>query len=340
MQTCFIVALIAVVIPTVSLARDSIRIVGSSTVFPFSSAVAEAFGRRTDYRTPVVESTGTGGGLKLFCAGSGMQTPDIANASRRIKASEIRACTENGVGEIVEVKIGFDGIVIANTRKVNRYDLTAQQIFQALARQVPLHGKLVDNPYEKWSDIDPELPDNAIEVFGPPPTSGTRDAFVELAMEAGAKTFPMLAELKTSDEHAFKAVAHSLREDGAYLDAGENDNLIVQKLGANPTALGIFGFSYLDRNSDRVQGSLVDGVPPSFEAIADGTYAIARSLFFYIKKSHIPQVPGLDLYIAEFTSERANGDDGYLVDKGLIPLPVSERKKVREQARSMTPLEL
>jgi len=332
LKTSLIVALIAIVIPSTSFAREPIRIVGSSTVFPFSSTVAEEFGRRTDYKTPVVESTGSGGGFKLFCSGAGLNTPDITNASRRIKTSEIEACAKNNVGEIVEVKIGFDGIVI--------YNLTTQQIFQALARQVPLHGKLVDNPYKKWSEIDPGLPDVEIEVFGPPPTSGTRDAFVELAMESGATKFPMLAELKGSDKNAFKAVAHTLREDGAYLDAGENDNLIVQKLAANPTALGIFGFSFLDRNADRVQGSTVDGESPTFDAIADGSYGISRSLFFYVKKSHIGEVPGLDQYIAEFTSERAGGDEGYLVDKGLIPLPAAERKALREQAKALTPLEM
>ena len=333
------ITLFAILIPSISSARDTLRIVGSSTVFPFSSAVAEEFGRRTDYRTPVVESTGSGGGLKLFCAGVGRNTPDIANASRRIKASELENCSKNGVGEIVEVVIGFDGIVIANTREAQRYELTSQQIFQALAKQVPIHGKLIDNPYTNWSDIDPSLPKVAIEVFGPPPTSGTRDAFVELAMEAGAKKFPMLAELKAKDKKAFKAVAHTLREDGAYLDAGENDNLIVRKLGANPTALGIFGFSFLDRNVDRVQGSLVDGVAPTFEAIAEGAYTISRSLYFYAKKAHVGQTSGLKEYVVEFTSERATGDDGYLVDKGLIPLPSSERKKSRERAKLMSPME-
>jgi phosphate transport system substrate-binding protein len=337
MRALFIIAWIAVLIPSISSARDPLRIVGSSTVFPFSSAVAEEFGRRTTHKTPVVESTGSGGGLKLFCAGTG--APDIANASRRIKASEIENCKSNGVGEIIEVVIGFDGIVIANTRKGHRYNLTSQQIFQALAKRVPLHGKLIDNPYQKWSDIESSLPDVAIEVFGPPPTSGTRDAFVELAMEAGAKKFPMLAALKASDKKAFKAVAHTLREDGAYLDAGENDNLIVRKLGANPTTLGIFGFSFLDRNTDRVQGSLVDGVDPTFEAIAEGSYGISRSLYFYVKKARIGDTPGLEQYIAEFTSERAVGEDGYLVEKGLIPLPASDRKKSRERTKALTPME-
>lgn len=338
MKTFYFLTLVAVLIPSISSAADRLRIVGSSTVFPFSSAVAEEFGRRSEYKTPVVESTGSGGGLKLFCAGAGPNTPDIANASRRIKASEVENCAANGVTEIVEVVIGFDGIVIANSRKSSRFDLSSQQIFQALAKRVPIHGKLVDNPFEKWSDIAASLPDVPIEVFGPPPTSGTRDAFLELAMEAGAKAFPMLASLKSQDKAAFKIVAHTLREDGAYLDAGENDNLIVRKLIANPNALGIFGFSFLDRNADRIQGSRVDGVEPTFEAISDGTYAISRSLFFYVKKAHAGQSLGLEQYIAEFTSERASGDDGYLVDKGLIPLPSGDRKKSRAQAKALTPL--
>jgi len=339
-RTTLLVLTTALALPSISLARGPIRIVGSSTVFPFSSAVAEDFGRRSDFPTPVVESTGSGGGLKLFCAGAGLETPSITNASRRIKSSEVELCGKNGVGEIVEVKIGFDGIVIANTRETKRYDLTTKQIFLALAKEVPIHGKLVPNPHQLWSDVDSSLPKNRIEVFGPPPTSGTRDAFVELAMENGAKQIEMLAELKKSDKKTFKRIAHTLREDGAYLDAGENDNLIVQKLRANPNALGIFGFSFLDRNADRVQGSLVDGVSPTFEAIAEGEYAISRSLFFYVKKAHVGKVPGMTGYIADFTSERASGEEGFLVDKGLIPLPAGERKQQRENAKALKPLEL
>jgi phosphate transport system substrate-binding protein len=239
------------------------------------------------------------------------------------------------VGEVVEVKAGYDGIVIANAKGSTRFSLTTKQIFQALAKQVPLHGTLVDNPYERWNEIDPALPDARIEVLGPPPTSGTRDAFVELAMESGAKAFPMLAKLSETDEKQFKQIAQTLREDGHYLDAGENDNLIVQKLVANPAALGIFGFSFLEQNGDRVQGSIVDGVAPDFDAIASGEYAISRSLFFYVKKAHIGLVPGLAEYVIEFTSDRAAGEEGYLVDRGLIPLPAAERKRQREVAQSL-----
>jgi phosphate transport system substrate-binding protein len=321
-------------------AADPIRIVGSSTVFPFSTAVAEAFGRKGTFKTPVVESTGTGGGLQLFCSGVELDTPDVANASRRIKASEVELCAKNGVTEIVEVKIGYDGIVVANSVKSGRLDLSMQQVFQALAKQVPVDGKLVANPYELWSDIDPSLPAKKIEVLGPPPTSGTRDAFVELAMEGGAEAFPTLKALKNEDGKAFQAVAHAIREDGAYVEAGENDNLIVQKLETNPDALGVFGFSFLDQNSDRVQGSLVAGVEPSFENIASGDYGISRSLFFYVKKAHIGKVPGIEEFVAEFTSEAAAGEDGYLADKGLIPLGASERKSVREGALALSDLSL
>ena len=321
--------------PAPAHARDQIRIVGSSTVFPFSTAVAEQFGRTTSFPTPIVESTGSGGGLKLFCAGVGLDTPDITNSSRRIKRSEVESCAAHGVAEIVEVKIGFDGIVIANAKRAPRYQLSKEQVFRALAKAVPVEGRLVANPYEKWSDIDPSLPAVKIEVLGPPPTSGTRDAFVELAMEGGAMEIPMLAELSGRDKDAFTRAAHSIREDGAYVEAGENDNLIVQKLEANTEALGVFGFSFLDQNADRLQGSQVDGVDPTFENIADGSYGVARSLYVYVKKAHVGVVPGIAEFVKEFTSDRASGDDGYLADKGLIPLPAAERSEVKEVASQM-----
>ena len=324
-----------------SWARDYIQIVGSSTVFPFATAVAEQFGQTTPFKTPVVESTGSGGGLKLFCAGVGVRHPDISNASRRIKRSEVDSCAAHGVTDIVEVKIGFDGIVLANSKQAPRFSLTKEQIFRALAKQVPIDGKLVPNPYARWSDVDSSLPDERIEVLGPPPTSGTRDAFVELAMEGGARAIPLLAELKKKEgKAAFKAIAHGIREDGAYIEAGENDNLIVQKLETNPNAVGIFGFSFLDQNADKLQGSLVGGVEPSFENIADGRYGVSRSLYFYVKKAHVGVVPGIPEYVAEFTSERAMGDDGYLADKGLIPLPAADREAVREAARNLELLHL
>ena len=308
--------------------RDQIRIVGSSTVFPFSAAVAEQFGKTSDFKTPVVESTGSGGGMKLFCQGIGLEYPDVTNASRRIKESEFETCSENGV-TITEVKIGYDGIVLAGSKAGPGFDLTKKQVFQALAKEIPVDGKLVPNPYQRWSQIDPSLPDVKIEVLGPPPTSGTRDAFVEIAMEGGAKGFESLAALRKSDKKAFKAVAHAIREDGAFVEAGENDNLIVQKLGANPYAVGIFGFSFLDQNADKIKGAEVDGVAPTFENIADGKYGISRSLFFYVKQEHVGVVPGIEDFLAEFTSEKAWGPDGYLVDKGLIPLPDDQRAAMR-----------
>ncbi len=319
-------------------ARDRIRIVGSSTVFPFSTSVAEYFGRGTRFKTPVVESTGTGGGFKLFCAGIGVGHPDITNASRRIKASEVERCRKNGVREITEVKIGYDGIVLANARRAPRLAFTLREIFLALAREVPRDGTLVENPHRTWRDIDPRLPDRRIEVLGPPPTSGTRDAFVELAMEGGCRTFPDIKAMKKADKRAYKAVCHTIREDGAFIEAGENDNLIVQKLEANPDALGIFGFSFLDQNTDKIQGSIIDGVAPTFDDIADGRYPVSRSLYFYIKNAHVGKVPGITEYVAEFTGETAWGPDGYLADKGLIPMPEAERSKWREKARALSPL--
>ncbi len=323
-------------------ARDQIRIVGSSTVFPFSTAVAEQFGKTTSFKTPVVESTGSGGGLKLFCAGVGVEHPDITNASRRIKASEVETCAANGVTSITEVRIGFDGIVVANSREAPEASFTLQQLWLALAKDVPEGGvdggTLVPNPYQNWSDIDPSLPNVKIEVLGPPPTSGTRDAFVELAMEGGCATFESVEALKKTDKDAYQAACQSIREDGAWIDAGENDNLIVQKLEANPDAFGVFGFSFLDQNSDKIQGSLIEGVEPTFDMISAQEYPVSRSLYFYVKNAHVDSIPGMLDYIAEFTSEGAWGPDGYLADKGLIPLPDADRDASRAAATSLSPL--
>lgn len=339
-KTLMLAAIATVTLSAAAEARDQIRIVGSSTVFPFSTTVAENFGKATKFKTPVVESTGSGGGLKLFCAGVGVNHPDITNSSRRIKKSEFDQCQANGVREVTEVRIGFDGIVLASAKSTAPLTLTKKQIFQALAKTVPVGGKLVDNPYKNWSDIDPSLPKTKIEVLGPPPTSGTRDAFVELAMEGGCKTFPEVAALEKTDGNTFKAVCHSVREDGAFVEAGENDNLIVQKLVANPQAVGIFGFSFLDQNGDKIQGARVDGTEPTFENIASGAYGVSRSLYFYVKKAHVGVIPGIEDYVKEFTSEKAWGPDGYLADKGLIPLPEADRKKVGAAARAMTMLSM
>jgi phosphate transport system substrate-binding protein len=318
-------------------ARDEIRMVGSSTVFPFATAVAEQFGKSSGFKTPVIESTGTGGGFKLFCAGAGEDSPDISNASRAIKKSEIEACAKNGVTEITEVKFGYDGIVLANSKAHGQYSLTVKQVWLALAKEVPVNGKLVPNPYQTWAGIDPSLPAEKIEVLGPPPTSGTRDAFVELVMDKGCEEFP---EVEALEGDAKKAACQSIREDGVYVEAGENDNLIVQKLEANPKALGIFGFSFLDQNSDKLQGSKMDGVEPTFESIADGSYEVSRPLFFYVKNAHIGVVPGIKEYVAEFMSEKAIGIEGYLTDKGLIPMPDDERAGQITSANSLTPLSM
>jgi phosphate transport system substrate-binding protein len=306
-------------------ARDQIQIVGSSTVFPFTTAVAEKLGQGGQFKTPVVESTGTGGGMKLFCAGVGENTPDFTNASRAMKDSELETCKAAGVTP-VEIKVGFDGIVLASSKAGTPADLTKDVIFKALAKNVAVDGKVVPNPYVNWSDIDPALPAEKIEVLGPPPTSGTRDAFVELVMDAACQE-----EVKAANEKG----CGEIREDGAYVEAGENDNLIVQKLEANPKAYGIFGFSFLDQNADKLQGHKVDGVEPTFENIASGDYGVSRSLFVYAKKEHVGVIPGMAEFIAEYTSEGAWGPEGYLADKGLIPLPDADRAAVAESAKAL-----
>ena len=322
-------------------ARDYIYIVGSSTVYPFATVVAEQFGKTTRYKTPKIESTGSGGGFKLFSAGVGARHPDITNASRAIKKSEFERCRKNGVKGVVEIKIGYDGIVLANAKNAQTFKVSRRDIFLALAKEVPNPDgseSVIPNPYKTWKDVNPELPAIKIKVLGPPPTSGTRDAFVELAMQDGAKTFPWLEALKHSDKKKFKVIAHTIREDGAYIEAGENDNLIVQKLEADHTSMGIFGFSYLDQNSDKIKGAFVDGVQPSFENIASGKYLLSRPLFFYIKKQHVGVIPGMRGYLTEFTSEKAWGDDGYLSERGLIPMPKAEREKYARVAKELVPV--
>lgn len=355
-------------------ARDSISVVGSSTVYPFATVVAERFGKSTQFKAPKVESTGSGGGLKLFCKGVGVATPDITNASRRIKSGEFEDCQKNGVTDIVEVLIGYDGIVLANAKGSAPYNLSRKDIYLALAKMVPgPDGKLIDNPNKTWKDVNSALPATKIEVLGPPPTSGTRDAFVELALEGGARKFADIAELrglkagdkakiealvakmgiesawaavvakkgaKAKGKDVVKIIGRSVREDGAYIEAGENDNLIVNKLVANPNSLGIFGFSFLDQNSDKVQGSVIDGQAPTFEAIAGGEYKVSRPLYFYVKKAHIGTVPGIQEYLNAFVSEDAIGEDGYLIDKGLIPLNEEKLDEMASSARALKNLAL
>ena len=324
-----------------AVARDYIAVVGSSTVFPFATTVAENFGRSTDFKTPKIESTGSGGGMKLFCAGVGVDHPDITNASRRMKPSEFDKCQGAGVKEVVEVKIGYDGIAIANSKEAGQLELTPKDIFLALAKDVPNPDgseDLVANPYKTWKDVNPALPDAKIEVLGPPPTSGTRDAFAELALEGGCKKFDFIKAMKKKDKKMYKGVCHGVREDGAYVEAGENDNLIVQKLQANPNALGIFGFSFLDQNGDKIQGSKINGVEPSFETISSGGYPVSRSLYFYVKKAHVGTIPGIAEYVAEFTDDKAWGEEGYLADKGLIPLPDHMSAAMATSARGLEPM--
>ena len=310
--------------------RDYVFVVGSSTVYPFSTIVAERFGRISRYRTPKVESTGSGGGIKLFCDGLGTSHPDIVNSSRRISASEMARCLRNGVADIVEVRFGYDGIILANAASSPSFSLTSEQIFLALAKNLPTGspGELKANPYERWSDVDAVLPDLPIEVLGPPPTSGTRDAFVALVMEAGCRATPWIERLAADNPDQFRQICHGLREDGGYVEAGENDNVIVQKLSANPSAVGIVGFSFVDQNPDIVKGSAIDGVLPTFDSIASLDYPVSRPLFFYIKKSHVAFVPGLREFVAEFTSERSWGELGYLAYRGLVPLPAEERRAI------------
>ena len=322
-----------------SFARDQIKIVGSSTVYPFATVVAERFGKTSGFKTPVIESTGSGGGLKLFCKGLGTEHPDITNASRRIKAKEVKNCSKNGVTDITEIKVGFDGIAMANAKAGPMLELSLKDIYLALAKDVPAdpNGDTVKpNPYKMWNEVNPALPNAPIVVVGPPPTSGTRDAFNELAIERGCKKFAGRKALKKKDKKLYKKECRSIREDGPYVEAGENDNLIIEKLVADPGALGVFGYSFLDQNRDKVKAAKVDGVFPEFEAISSGEYPVSRSLFFYIKNAHAAVIPGIKQYVAEFTNAKAIGNDGYLVSKGLIPLPESDRAKFEKAGKSLT----
>jgi len=324
-------------------ARDSISIVGSSTVYPFTTTVAEQFGRGGKFKTPKVESTGTGGGLKLFCNGVGPQFPDIANASRRIKPAELTTCAANGVKDVVEIKVGYDGIVLAQSKAGTPLNLTRKDVYLALAKNVPDPANptsLVPNPYKTWKDVNKSLPAVKIEVLGPPPTSGTRDSFAELYLEAGCKTYAWLDGLRTQDEPSFKRKCDSIREDGGYIEAGENDNLIVQKLGANKDAVGVFGYSFLEENLDKLKGAVVDGISPSFETVASGKYPASRPLFIYVKKAHVGVIPGIPEFIAEYTSDKALGEEGYLADKGLIPPTKAEIGKIRDDAKALKPIKL
>jgi phosphate transport system substrate-binding protein len=332
-------SLLAMTVAPAFAARDQIRIVGSSTVYPFTTAVAEQFGKSGGGKTPVVESTGTGGGMKLFCAGVGVGHPDMTNASRAIKKGEFETCQKNGVKDIVEIKVGIDGLTIAQSKNGPAMKLSMEQVFLALAEQVPGEdGKLIPNPYKNWSDVDKALPNVKIEVLGPPPTSGTRDSFHELFMEVGAKRLAALKDMQKSDKKGFEKLWKSLRKDGAYIEAGENDNVIVQKLEANKNAFGIFGYSFLEENTAKLRGVAIDGVEPDYDAISSGKYKGARPLFIYVKKQHIGVVPGIEKFVAEYVSPKAMSKDGYLARKGLVALPKAEAEKIAAAAKTMKPL--
>ncbi len=323
-----------------ALARDGLSIVGSSTVFPFATVVAERFSLSKGVAAPIIEATGTGGGFKLFCKGTGANTPDITNASARMKVSQLELCRKNGVAKVIEVAIGYDGIVVAQSLKGKPFALTLPVLYLALARQVPnLEGKLIDNSYKMWRDINPALPALKIEVLGPPPTSGTRTAFVETVMDRGARSFSSLAALRKRDKKTFKNAAYALREDGAYIDSGENDNLIIQKLRRNPDAIGIFGFSFLEQNRGILRGLNIDKVAPTFDKIADGSYPVARALYFYIKAAHLEASPTLQAYVDMFLADDTMGEEGFLLDEGLIPLSPQELARTRASVASRRAVE-
>ncbi len=318
-------------------ARDQIRIVGSSTVYPFTTTVAERFSQTGGFKAPIVESTGTGGGMKLFCGGVGTQHPDLTNASRAMTKGEFEQCAANGVKEIVEIKVGFDGIAVAMKKGSTPVNLKREDIWLALAAQVPVNGQLVANPYKTWKQVNASLPDWKIEVMGPPPTSGTRDSFVELVMDHGCKAFPEIKAI--ADKKAQGAACAKIREDGAFIEAGENDNLIVQRLASGGVGLmGVFGYSFLEENADKLVGAKVDGVEPDADTISSGKYPVSRPLFVYAKKAHIGVVPGMKEFMAEYVSDRAMAAGGYLEKKGLVSMPKAEMEKVRSQVISLTNL--
>ncbi|MGF6178129.1 PstS family phosphate ABC transporter substrate-binding protein [Ensifer sp. 4252] len=327
-------ALVAIMLGTagVAVARDQVKVVGSSTVFPYSQAVAEEFANKSGKTAPVVESTGTGGGFKAFCGGIGEDFADVTGASRAIKDSEVKLCADNGVTDITEAMIGYDGLSIAVSRaNTTDWNLTEEQIFEALAAELPDgKGGFVANPNKKWSDIDASLPATNIVAFGPPPTSGTRDAFVELVMHDGCKDLAGMADLKKADEKKWTEVCSRMRQDGPFVEAGENDNLIVQRLESDPNSVGIFGYSFLYENSDKLKDVKVNGVEVTFETIADGSYPVARPLFVYVKNAHRDVIPGMKEFLEEFVSDAALGSDGYLAERGLTPLDDAKRADVQK----------
>lgn len=321
---------ITAVSATAAVARDEIRIVGSSTVFPYTQAVAEQFSNNTGAPSPIVESTGTGGGMQIFCEGVGEANPDITGASRAMKASEYELCQTNGVTDISEALIGFDGLSLAISRANDfDWDVSLGEIYLALAAQVPVGGEWVDNPYTKWSEINADLPDTEILAYGPPPTSGTRDAFVELAMHAGCEELEYVAN-GDFDGDWIEENCSRMRTDGPFIEAGENDNLIVQRLEADPNAVGIFGYSFLYENLDRLKGVKIEGVEPSTDTIADKSYPVSRPLYFYVKNAHRGVIPNLNEFIEEYMSDDALETGGYLSERGLVPLADERRAALQD----------
>jgi phosphate transport system substrate-binding protein len=317
-------------------ARDYVWAAGSSTVFPFSTRTAENFAKKTGKKSPKIESLGTGGGIKMFCGGMGEKFPDIANASRPMKKSEFEACKAKGVNNIVELKIGFDGIVVAMDKKAPDYNFKLEHLYLGLGQNVLRGGQFVANPYKTWKEIGAGLPANRILVYGPPPTSGTRDAWVELAIEAGAKKFPTVKALADKDDKAFKAKVDPMRTDGGWVDSGENDNAIVGTIEKTPGALGVFGYRFREENGNRIKGAAVNGVKPSAQTIANGSYPLARSLYIYVKKDQIGVTPGLKEFVSEFVSDAASGRGGYLQGRGLIPLPPAQHEAMKAAATKLT----
>lgn len=329
-----VTAALSTLSPAFAATREQIKIVGSGTVFPFVALASETFGKEGLFKTPIVEATGTGGGFKLFCSGAGLDTPDISNASRPMLAEEKETCKKNSVTNIDEFTIGYDGIVIARKKQSEAGNLSTKDLFLALARQVPKEGKLVDNPYQNWKEINPALPNFPIKVYGTSPTSGTRDTFVEIIMEGTCKELP---EFKAaySDAKALKAACGAIREDGKFIEAGEDYNATAQKLSNDQTALAVFGFSFLEPNKSTIQSMNLNGVEPTYKSISDGSYKLARKLYFYVKNDHIQDIKGLAEFVKEITSEAAIGKDGYLVEKGLIPLSDEQRLQQRKQAKEL-----
>jgi len=316
-------------------ARDYVWAAGSSTVFPFSTRVAENYAKKTGKKSPKIESLGTGGGIKMFCGGMGEKYPDIANASRPMKKSEFEACKKAGVKDIVEIKIGFDGIVVAMDKKSPDFNFKLEHLYLGFADQTVRGGQWGKNTFKTWAEVAPGLPKSRILAYGPPPTSGTRDAWIELAIEGGAAKLPQLAAMKASDEKAFKAKVSPMRSDGGWIDAGENDNAIVGTIEKTPNALGVFGYSFLEENGNRIKAASINGVKPTAQTIASGAYPISRSLYIYVKKNQVGVTPGLKEFVTEFTSDAATGRGGYLQGRGLIPLSPKLHTDNKAKAQSL-----